>query len=129
MSDNEEDKVWDRLLGPFYSFESGAQLLRITEDELRKQAEHLEVLLVVTADEVELLPSAQFYEGRVIEGLSEVLKVLSTGTDDPWAWGLWLTAKVALGDEPEASALDKLLSGRKDEVLLEATHDAWAWRQ
>lgn len=130
MSDDETDNVWNRRLGPFYTVSSGARLLGITEEEILRKAENLELLRITTADGVELFPSVQFHEGAVIDGVPEVLKVLQDGIDSPETWALWLTARVRFdGDQERLTALEKLLAGHKEAVLLEATHDAWAWKQ
>lgn len=128
MSDvNNEQDPWDRILGPFYTVTSASRLLNITEDELLEKVKRLEVLCTVTSDEVSLFPAFQFIDGEVLEGLSEVLPILQSGIDDPWTWGMWLTAKVGFDDEPKVSAVDLILAGDKESVLLEASHDAWAW--
>lgn len=130
MSDDETDNVWNRRLGPFYTVSSGARLLGITEEEILQMVERLEILRLITTDEVQLFPAVQFQEGTVIDGVPEVLKILKSGIDDPWTWGLWLTARVRFdGDQEHLTALEKLLAGHKEAILLEATHDAWAWRQ
>lgn len=130
MSDDETDNVWNRRLGPFYTVSSGARLLGITEEEILRKAENLELLRIITADGVELFPSVQFHEGAVIDGVPEVLKVLQDGIDSPETWAFWLTARVRFdGDQERLTALEKLLAGHKEAVLLEATHDAWAWKQ
>jgi hypothetical protein len=125
----DELSPWDRIIGPFYTVESAARLLKLSEAELLRKADKLEVLRVITSDEVTLFPAFQFADEQVIQGIPETLAILKTGTDASWTWALWLNAKVGFEDEVKESAVDKLLSDRKDEVLLEATHDAWAWSQ
>lgn len=88
----------------------------------------LQILELLTDDDVLLYPAFQVREGRLVPGLTQVLEVLSTGTKGRWTWAQWLNTRVDDGNGgEEPSAIERLREGDLDGVLLEARHDAWAW--
>lgn len=103
-----------------------ARTLGCTEADVHAASETLRLLALKTDDGVTLYPAFQLHDGQVVEGLSDVLAVLQTGTARRWAWAQWLNT--ALPDEDPPRAIDALLAGRLDQVLRDAQHDAWAWR-
>lgn len=101
---------------------------RWTEAEVATAATSLTVLELLTKDGVRPHPAFQFRDGRLVEGLAQVLQVLSTGTRGGWTWAQWLNTRPddgRGGEEP--SAIERLRAGDLEGVLLEARHDAWAW--
>ena len=60
----------------------------------------------------------------MVDGLTDVLRVLQTGTQSRWTWAQWLNTPHPDG---EPTAIEKMLAGGLDEILLEARHDAWSW--
>ncbi|MEV8249973.1 hypothetical protein AB0O87_03480 [Microbacterium sp. NPDC076768] len=85
----------------------------------------LRLLMLHTDDDVDLFPSFQLRDGKIVEGLQEVLRVLHAGVNDPWTWAQWLN--VALPDEDPPRNIMLLCDGRLEEALRDARHDAWAW--
>ncbi|MCV0335257.1 hypothetical protein [Microbacterium sp.] len=121
-----EDELnpWARIIGPCYTVASMARTLRWTEAEVVEAGHTLRLLMLLTDDDVYLFPAFQLRDGRVIEGLTNVLRVLQTGTLGRWTWAQWLNTPYPHG---EPTAVETMLAGRLDEILLEATHDAWSW--
>ena len=57
------------------------------------------------------------------------LDVLRTGVDNPWTWAQWLNTPLTDDDGVEQPAnIERLREGQLADVLLEAEHDAAAWR-
>lgn len=120
----DEPNPWARIIGPCYTVASMARTLGWTEAEVVEAGHTLRLLMLLTDDDVYLFPAFQLRDGRVIEGLTDVLRVLQTGTQGRWTWAQWLNTPYPHG---EPTAIEKMLAGRLDEMLLEATHDAWSW--
>lgn len=120
----DEPNPWARIIGPCYTVASMARTLRWTEAEVVEAGHTLRLLMLLTDDDVYLFPAFQLRDGRVIEGLTNVLRVLQTGTQGRWTWAQWLNTPYPHG---EPTAIERMLAGRLDEVLLEAAHDAWSW--
>ena len=122
----EASNPWAEIVGPCYTVASMARTLRWTEAEVIEAGESLRLLMLLTEDGVLLFPSFQLIEGKVVEGLREVLCVLETGTASRWTWAQWLNTE--LPDEDPPRNIQYLYDGRLDEALRDAEHDAWAWR-
>lgn len=120
----DEPNPWARIIGPCYTVANMARTLGWTEAEVVEAGHTLRLLMLLTDDDVYLFPAFQLRDGRVIEGLTDVLRVLQTGTQGRWTWAQWLNTPYPHG---EPTAIEKMLAGRLDEILLEATHDAWSW--
>lgn len=120
----DEPNPWARIIGPCYTVASMARTLGWTEAEVVEAGHTLRLLMLLTDDDVYLFPAFQLRDGRVTEGLTNVLRVLQTGTRGRWTWAQWLNTPYPHG---EPTAIEKMLAGRLDEILLEATHDAWSW--
>jgi len=101
-----------------------ARTLGWTEAEVMEAGRTLRLLMLVTDDGVHLFPAFQLRDGSVTEGLTDVLRILQTGTQGRWTWAQWLNAPYPDG---EPTAIEKMFTGRLDEILLEARHDAWSW--
>lgn len=125
MTDEQESSPWAKIVGPCYTVASMARTLGWTEDEVIEAGDHLRLLMLRTSDDVLLFPSFQLIDGKVVEGLTEVLRVLETGTASRWTWAQWLNTE--LPDEDPPRNIQYLYDGRLDEVLRDAEHDAWAW--
>lgn len=88
----------------------------------------LRLLELRTDDGVLLYPQFQVWNGTVVDGLPEVLRVLRTGIEDSWTWAQWLNTRLPGSDGvDEPSSIERLREGHLDYVLLEAKHDAWSW--
>lgn len=120
----DEPNPWARIIGPCYTVVSMARALGWTEAEVMDAGHTLRLLMLVSDDDVYLFPAFQLCDGRVVDGLTDVLRVLQTGTQGRWTWAQWLNTSYPDG---EPTAIAKMLAGRLDEVLLEARHDAWSW--
>lgn len=123
-----DDKLnpWAEIVGPCYTLASMARTLGWTEAEVLEAGHDLRLLMLHTEDGVDLYPAFQLHEGRAVAGLSEVLRVLATGTAAHWTWAQFLN--VPLDNENPPRVIDLLRSGRLDDALRRARNDAWAWR-
>lgn len=117
---------WAEIVGPCYTVTSMARTLGWTEAEVIDAGNDLRLLMVRTDDGVDLFPSLQLREGKIVDGLQEVLRVLETGTAGRWTWAQWLNAPLPDNDPPRNITL--LYEGRLEEALRGARRDAWAWR-
>lgn len=120
----DEPNPWARIIGPCYTVVSMARALEWTEAEVMDAGHTLRLLMLVSDDDVYLFPAFQLCDGKVVDGLTDVLRVLQTGTQGRWTWAQWLNTPHPDG---EPTAIEKMLAGRLDETLLEARHDAWSW--
>lgn len=124
MTDEDELDPWAKIVGPCYTEASLARVLGWTEEEVRTAGETLHVLALETSDGVTLYPAFQIHDRQVVDGLTDVLRVLQSGTQGRWTWAQWLNTPYP---DNEPTAIEKMLDGRLEEILLEARHDAWAW--
>lgn len=120
----DEPNPWARIIGPCYTVVSMARALGWTEAEVMDAGHTLRLLMLVSDDDVYLFPAFQLCDGKVVDGLTDVLRVLQTGTQGRWTWAQWLNTPYPDG---EPTAIEKMLAGGLDEILLEARHDAWSW--
>lgn len=75
-----------------------------------------------------LYPGFQVHEGRLVDGVSDVLKILRTGTRSRWTWAQWLNTPVDDDTEEDApSAIEQLIAGQLEDVLRDARHAAASW--
>ncbi|MFK0402750.1 hypothetical protein ACIQTT_10500 [Microbacterium sp. NPDC090225] len=102
-----------------------ARTLGWTEAEVVEAGDVLRLLMLRTSDDVVLLPAFQLQDGHVVDGLTEVLRILETGTKGRWTWAQWLNTEVP--DANPRRNIDYLRAGRLEEAIRDARHDAWAW--
>lgn len=121
----EHTNPWAQIAGPCYTVASMARTLGWTEAEVLEAGNDLRLLMLRTEDGVDLFPSFQIQDGKVVVGLQDVLRVLQTGVNDSWTWAQWLN--VALPDADPPRNITLLHNGRSEEALRVARHDAWAW--
>jgi hypothetical protein len=83
-----------------------------------------------TAEGGRAYPIWQFNDdGTLVPHIADVIKILASGTTDPWTWAAWLAARTPerFGDSP---AWQWLASGRNAETVLAAARaDAARWTQ
>lgn len=127
MVSEEAGNAWADVVGPCYTQESVQRVLGVTRSEVEQAACELRLVALPTSDNVVLYPAWQMLGDRVVDGLSEVLAVLSSGVDDPWTWAQFLAAVPVEGND-DRRHIDALRDGDIDVVLLSATHAASAWR-
>lgn len=120
-----DENPWAEIVGPCYTVVSMARALGWTEEEVMEAGGSLRLLMLRTDDDVPLFPAFQLREGKVVDGLTEVPRVLQTGVIDSWTWAQWLN--VALPDENPPRNITLLYEGRLEEALRNARHDARAW--
>ncbi|GEK85179.1 hypothetical protein [Microbacterium aerolatum] len=126
--DGDEPNPWADIIGPCYTTQSIARALGWTGPQVADAAASLHLLELRTEDGVLLYPQFQFWNGAVVDGLPEVLRVLRTGTESRWTWAQWLNTRLPGSDGvDEPSYIERLREGQLDYVLLEAKHDAWSW--
>lgn len=119
---------WADIIGPCYRQASLARALGWTEDEVAAAAASLQILELLTNDDVLLYPAFQVRDGRLVEGLARVLQILSTGTRGRWTWAQWLNSPFDDDSgEPAPRAIEQLRAGQLDEVLRDARHAAASW--
>jgi hypothetical protein len=120
------DRLTDRQ-GPWVSAASVMEGLQVGRAALAKQRTAHRILGVRFADRTFYYPSRQFRDGRVIDGLRQVLDALAVGSDDPDTWAAWM-AGPADAAEPEGDSMwDLLREGEVDAVVREARRDAARW--
>lgn len=120
---------WAAIVGPCYTRDSIARTLEWAEGDVEAAVAEQALLELETVDGALLYPAFQVCEGRVVDGLSDVLYVLSTETSSTWTWAQWLSTPVNdETGEPAPSAIEQLRAGQLDTVLLDARHAAAAWR-
>lgn len=124
MTDNQPNP-WAEIVGPCYTVTSMARTLGWTESAVIEAGNDLRLLMLHTDEDTYLFPSFQLHDGKVVEGLQDVLRVLETGTTGRWTWAQWLN--VALPEEDPPRNITLLYEGRLEEALQNARHDAWAW--
>lgn len=123
-----ESNPWANIIGPCYSSQSIARTLGWTGPQVVEAAASLHLLELRTDDGVLLYPQFQVWNGTVVDGLPEVLRVLRTGIEDSWTWAQWLNTRPSGSDGvDEPSCIERLRQGELGDVLLEAKHDAWSW--
>lgn len=128
MTHDEQPNPWAEIVGPCYTTASIRRTLRWTSAQVAAAVESLSLLELETDDGVRLYPAFQIAEGRVIDGVTDVLRVLSAGTESTWTWAQWLNTPVDDETGEEApSAIEQLRAGRIEDVLRDARHAAAAW--
>lgn len=130
MNDEEPRSPWAETIGPCYTATSVSCALGWTPEVVTAAVESLSLLELETDDGALLYPAFQIVDRRVVDGFSEVLRVLATGTRSSWTWAQWLNAPVDDDSGEEAPrAIEQLRAGRVDDVLCDARHAAAAWIQ
>lgn len=125
----DKSNPWAAAIGPCYRASSIARELGWSSEQVAVSAASLTLLELETEDDVLLYPAFQIWEGRPVDGLGEVLRVLSTGTASTWTWAQWLNAPFNdVTGEDATSAIEQLRAGQLEAVLLDAGHAAAAWR-
>ncbi len=125
MTEDEDRNPWAETVGPCYTVASMARTLGWTETEVMDAGDTLRLLRLHTSDDAYLFPSFQLHNGQAVEGLTQVLHVLQTGTTSRWTWAQWLN--VPLPDTDPPRNIQRLYDGSLDEVLRDAEHVAWSW--
>lgn len=123
-----DDKPWAEIVGPCYTVVSVARALGWASQQVAAAVESLSLLELETSDGVLLYPAFQIVDGRVVDGVADVLRVLRTGTRSTWTWARWLNTPFDDETGEEApSAIEQLRTGRIDEVLRDARLAASSW--
>ncbi|AXL10740.1 hypothetical protein DXT68_00210 [Microbacterium foliorum] len=124
MTGDAQSNPWAEIVGPCYTVTSMARTLGWTENEVVEAGDQLRLLMLRTDDDVLLFPAYQLHDGKIVEGLQDILLVLQTGTAGRWTWAQWLN--VPLPDHDPPRNIQLLIDGRLDEAIREAEHDAWS---
>ncbi|KSU55010.1 hypothetical protein [Microbacterium enclense] len=116
---------WAEIVGPCFTVASFARATGMIEKDVRAAAADLSILALTTLDGVQILPSFQVRDGRIVPRLRPILETLRGGIDDPWTWAQWLNI-----DMPDKDRhIDEIWAGEFTLTLTEARHTAWAWAQ
>lgn len=118
---------YDEVLGPFYETTGLRNWLEVSRQALNQRVETGAVLGCPLDDGTIVYPAWQFQpNGSSLVGLSDVVKILKSGTNDTWQIALWICApNSALAD---MSPRDWLQQGRPLERLLQlAARTAARW--
>ncbi|WP_372968405.1 hypothetical protein [Microbacterium sp.] len=128
MTEGEQSNPWAQIVGPCYTETSVARALGWTAEQVAAAVESHSLLELETEEGVLLYPAFQIVDGRVVDGVGDVLRVLRTGTRSSWTWAQWLNSP--FDDETgevASSAIEQLLAGQIEGVLRDARHAAAAW--
>lgn len=126
---SDKPNTWADIVGPCYNAASLARELGWTVEQVAAAVNSFDLLELETSDSVLLYPAFQVWEGRLVDGLGDVLRELGTGTKSTWTWAQWLnTAVDDETGEDALSAIRQLLAGQYDDVMRDARHAAAAWR-
>lgn len=112
--------------GPWIDSETVQGLLGIDSEELARQLIHREMIGCVFLSGRTYFPAKQLMNGRVVDGLHEVLEVLASGDDDPETWAVWMAGSPA---DDGITNWERLRAGRLDLVLTTARRHASRWSQ
>lgn len=126
MTGDEEPNPWAEIVGPCYTVMSMARTLGWTEAEVMDAGDNLRLLRLHTSDDAYLFPAFQLHDGHPLEGLTQILRILKTGVNDPWTRSQWLN--VPLPDDDPPRNTQRLIDSRLDEAIRDAEHDAWSWQ-
>lgn len=121
---------WPSAIGPCYTAHGIGKATGITAAEVATATAQLDLLALITSDDVVLYPTFQVVDGAVVAGLGVVLRTLRTGTDSALMWSQWLRSSPPPLDHVSThpSPIERLIAGDVDGVVLAAAHTAWAWR-
>ncbi len=125
---NTEDKnAWADIVGPCYTAATLARELGWSEDEVADET-WFTLLPLETREGRLLYPAFQVHEGRLVDGIADVMLALSVGTHDSWTWAQWLNTPVHDETGEDApSAIEQLRAGRLEDVLRDARRAASSW--
>lgn len=108
----EDDKVWGDLLGPAYSRERVADMLGMTVEEVDRSDRLLRLPQPTRGPGY---PAFQFVDGKVVDGLVDVIDILSPAVATNWTIASWLTtSSIRLDDR---RPIDLLAAGQPEPVL------------
>lgn len=116
------------VIGPCYDTGGLTSWLNISKQAVGKRRRRYQ-LLGLQQNGLWAYPAWQFQPNAkvVITGLQRVLEQLAAGTDDSWAWALWMSARLP-GQLDGKAAWEWLRDGGPaDDVLVLARHDAASW--
>ena len=115
--------AWSEL-GPFYGTSRVAKLLGgISRQAVADRRARHTLLALKTADGAWVYPEFQFDDHHaVLEGLPEILKILSASEVDEWTLASWLTSR--LRSLEDRSPIDWLRTGGELDQLLDIARDA-----
>lgn len=126
-SDERDQNPWPAIIGPCFTDESFCRELQVTKAWLSTAVQELQVLQIVTADWINVYPSFQVHEGRVVPGLEVVLRELANGSYSALMWAQWLNRPAKRPDGARRRRIDELAAGHIDALAEEARHSAAAW--
>jgi hypothetical protein len=115
---------WDEALGPFYGTGQVRRLLGgITRQAVDDRVRRRRLLALRTADGRYVYPTFQFDpQGRVLSGLSQVLRTFSKDAVDGWTLAGWLRARQR--QLSGSNVVDWLKSGGDEELVLGLAREA-----
>lgn len=123
MSADDISTTWAQIVGPCYTALGMADALGWTEHQVIQAGEDLRLLAMRTSDDLVVYPAFQLHDGRVVDGLQDVLRILRTGTAGRWTWAQFLNVTLP----GERAQIEILREGRLDEVLRDARNEAASW--
>jgi len=118
--------AWGPVVGPVYTTASLRRWLGMSRQAINQHVKEHRILRLVTSDNRSVYPSFQFdAAGGRLPHLRDILDVLATGVDDPWAWASWLNSPDSHGD----TNVQHLFNGDWQLVLDDAKETAIAWNR
>lgn len=123
MTADDRSPTWAKIAGPCYTASGMADTVGWTDDQVIQAGEDLRLLAMRTSDDVVVYPAFQLHDGRVVDGLQDVLRILRTGTAGRWTWAQFLNVPL----HGERAQIEILREGRLDKVLRDARNEAASW--
>lgn len=114
------------LVGPCYSSGLLQRELGVKRGAISRAVREDRLLRLTAEDGSTLYPAFQVRGRSLIGGLRQVLPVLRSGVNDPWAWAQWLNAPVP-GHDDGRRHIDELADGMLTKVRADAAATAAAW--
>ncbi|MFF4909729.1 hypothetical protein ACFY2T_33270 [Streptomyces sp. NPDC001260] len=116
---------WRDAIGPVYSTEQARALLGTNERLLAARTEDRAILALRTSDGFSVYPAFQFKDGKILPGLSSVIRAFPDDDKLLWTVATWL--RVPLTSLDKRNIIDALRDGDIEEAVHVARVTANRW--
>lgn len=119
----------DAYLAPWYVLSQVVELTGMNEAEIETAVNRHEMIGIRFNDGQLYFPAKQFRNGHVIDGVPQVLAVLTAAVNDLETAAVWLTApyQSSVDNSELPSMWEALAAGHLDDVLTLAERDGRSW--